>query len=129
MTTLDMTAEQREIFEYGQQRFAMLTAEREAAIKDPRFFLRHCSATDSRTGEEFSFDFGPDSGWAWQGDVLQDFMDHQITLALKARQLGISWVAIGYALWKVLATPGTKALAVSINETARAFLAGREWVF
>jgi len=127
MTTLDMTAEQREIFEYGQQRFAMLTAEREAAIKDPRFFLRHCSATDSRTGEEFSFDFGPDSGWAWQGDVLQDFMDHQITLALKARQLGISWIAIGYALWKVLATPGTKALAVSINETEASVLIGRAW--
>ena len=95
MTTLDMTPEQREVFEYGQERFARLTAEIEAAIKDPRYFLRHCSATDSRTGEEFRFDFGPDSGWAWQGDVLQDFMDHQITLALKARQLGISWIAIG----------------------------------
>lgn len=105
----------------------MLDAEVEAAKKDPRFFLRHCSATDSRTGETFSFNFDKDSGWAWQGDVLQDFLDNQITLALKARQLGISWVAIGYALWKVLTVPGTKALAVSINETEASVLINRAW--
>jgi len=127
MTTLDITAEQRDAIEFGKARFAKMKAEREAALSDPRLFLPYCSATDSRTGEEFSFDFSKKSGWAWQGDVLQDFMDHQITLALKARQLGISWVAIGYALWKVLATPGTKALAVSINETEASVLINRAW--
>lgn len=127
MTTVDLEQEQREAFEILQRRYGEMEAEREAAIRDPRYFLRHTSATDSRTGEEFTFDFGPDSGWAWQGDVLQDFMDHQITLALKARQLGVSWIAIGYALWKILSTPGTKALAVSINETEASVLIGRAW--
>jgi hypothetical protein len=127
MTTVDLEREQQEVRQLAVERLEMLEAEVEGAIKDPRFFLRHCSATDARTGENFVFDFGPGSGWAWQGDVLQDFLDYQITLALKARQLGVSWIAIGYALWKILAVPGTKALAVSINETEASVLIGRAW--
>lgn len=122
-----MDQEQREAFEIARARFQEMVREREQAVADPRYFLPHCSAMDSRTGEVFSFDFSEDSGWAWQGDVLDEFRQHQITLALKARQLGISWVAIGYALWKVLAVPGTKALAVSINETEASVLINRAW--
>jgi hypothetical protein len=111
----------------ARARAEQMVADIYRAQEDVKFFLSHCHATDSRTGEGFSFDFTAGSGWEWQGEVLQDFIDHQITLALKARQLGISWVAIGYALWKVLTTPGTKALAVSINETEASVLINRAW--
>jgi hypothetical protein len=127
MTTLDLDREQQEAWEIAQSRFAQMDKERTAALTAPQFLLEHASATDARTGEVFSFDFGEDSGWAWQGDVLDDFRLNQITLALKARQLGISWIAIGYALWKVLTTPGTNALAVSINETEASVLINRAW--
>ena len=62
MTTVDLEQEQQEALEILTRRYREMEAEREAAIKDPRYFLRHTSATDTRTGEEFSFDFGPDSG-------------------------------------------------------------------
>jgi len=104
-----------------------LVAEREAALADPKVFLALTKAVDSRTGDEFTFNFDPDSGWGWQGGILDEFGRQQITLALKARQLGISWVAIGYALWKVLSTPGTRALAVSINETEAGVMINRAW--
>jgi len=126
MTTVEL-GEQQEAYEIAKVRFEKMEREREAAKLAPQFLLEHASATDARTGEVFSFDFGDDSGWAWQGDVLDDFRMHQITLALKARQLGISWIAIGYALWKVLTTPGTNALAVSINETEASVLINRAW--
>jgi len=109
------------------EKFNRLNAEREAALADPKVFLTFAKATDQRTGEEFDFDFSEESGWAWQGGVLDEFTQNQITLALKARQLGISWIAIGYALWKIVATPGTKALAVSINENDAAILINRAW--
>ena len=125
MTTLELDQEQREAFEIAKGRFDVMAKEREAALLAPQFLLQHCTATDARTGEVFSFNFDEGSGWAWQGDVLDDIRLHQIVLALKARQLGISWVAIGYALWKVLTTPGTNALAVSINETEASVLIGR----
>jgi hypothetical protein len=124
---LDLGQEEREAWEIAKGRFEVMQAEREAALAAPQFLLSHCTATDSRTGEIFSFDFSEDSGWLWQGDVLDDFRLHQITLVLKARQLGASWVAIGYALWKVLTTPGTSALAVSINETEASVLINRAW--
>jgi len=108
-------------------RYVALEVERSAALEDPKVFLALTKAVDSRTGEEFTFDFREESGWSWQGNVLDDFRLHQITLALKARQLGISWVAIGYALWKVWSTPGTRALAVSINETEAGVLINRAW--
>lgn len=124
-TVLD--SEQRDALEFGEDRYQRLTREREEALKRPQDLLRHCLVTDSRTGEEFSFDFSPDSGWGWQGDVLDEFIAYQITLVLKARQLGASWIAIGYALWRVLTTPGTNALAVSINETEASVLINRAW--
>ena len=109
------------------EKFNRLNDEREAALADPRVFLGHTRATDQRTGEQFLFDFSEESGWAWQGEILDQFREHQVTLALKARQLGISWIAIGYALWKIVSTPGTKALAVSINEADAGILINRAW--
>jgi hypothetical protein len=108
-----------------RERFLQLETERNAALADPKAFLTLTRAVDSRSGDEFTFEFGENSGWGWQGGVLDDFRTHQITLALKARQLGVSWIAIGYALWKVVSTPGTKALAVSINETEAGVLINR----
>jgi hypothetical protein len=47
---------------------------------------------------------------------LDDWREHPLSLVLKARQIGITWLAAGYALWKLLTMPGTRALVVSINE-------------
>src|SRR5262249_48558863 len=69
------------------------------------------------TGEEFSFTLtDPGAGWYWQRDSLDSWLDHTLSLVLKARQIGITWLAGGYALWKLLTLPGTRALVVSIHE-------------
>jgi hypothetical protein len=109
------------------QRLERMLQEVDEAKAHPRGFLRHTQATDARTGEVFSFDFSEDSGWKWQGEVFDEFLAHEITLVLKARQLGISWCAIGYLLWSAVTTPGTNALVVSINEQEASVLVNRAW--
>ena len=52
------------------QRLEQMLLEVDEAKAHPRGFLRHTQATDARTGEVFSFDFGEESGWRWQGDVF-----------------------------------------------------------
>src|SRR4030095_14747105 len=54
--------------------------------------------------------------WFWQRGVLDGWMEYPLSLVLKARQIGITWLASGYALWKLLTMPGTRVLVVSINE-------------
>jgi hypothetical protein len=58
----------------------------------------------------------PEAGWYWQRGVLDEWIEHPLNLVLKARQIGITWLAAGYALWKLLTKPGTSVLIVSINE-------------
>src|SRR4029450_4363351 len=104
---------ERRINEYG------------AALVHPANWLRHTMAVDPKTGEEFRFHF--DGGWEWQRDELSSYMHDQLILRLKARQLGVSWLGIGYCEWKCLTSPGTRALAISTGETESAKLINRAW--
>ena len=108
-----------------RERLATLEAEVAAAQAHPAEWLRHTKAVDPKTGEEFFFHF--DKGWEWQREELTSYLQNQVVLRLKARQLGVSWLGIGYCGWKCLTKPGTRALCVSINETESIKLAGRAW--
>jgi hypothetical protein len=50
------------------------------------------------------------------GRLLDEWIENPLNLVLKARQIGITWLGAGYALWKLLTMPGTRVLMVSINE-------------
>jgi len=91
----------------------------------PSGFLRHTKAIDPKTGDEFFFRF--DQGWEWQQEELDSFSRQQVIVRLKARQLGESWLGIGYCLWKCLTLPGTRTLCVSINEVEAQKLVNRAW--
>jgi hypothetical protein len=91
--------------------------ERDAALKHPAGLLDHVLCVDPKTGERFKFTLNdPEAGWYWQRGVLDQWIKHPLSMVLKARQIGITWLAAGYALWKLLTMPGTRALLVSINE-------------
>ena len=122
MTTTEVDPQ---IVELIRQRRAQLHGELAAATSHPADWLRHTKAVDPKTGEEFRFEF--DQGWEWQRDELDSYLNEQIVLRLKARQLGVSWLGIGYCEWKCLTAPGTRALCVSINETEAVKLVGRAW--
>jgi len=97
--------------------YARRLNERAEAMQHPAGLLDHVQCVDGKTGEEFSFTLtDPEAGWYWQREVLDNWIEHTLSLVLKARQIGITWLASGYALWKLLTLPGTRCLIVSINE-------------
>jgi hypothetical protein len=97
--------------------YAKRLNERAAAMQHPAGLLEHVDCIDAKTGERFSFELLDESaGWYWQRGVLDEWLEHPLNLVLKARQIGITWLGSGYALWKLLINPGTRALIVSINE-------------
>jgi hypothetical protein len=97
--------------------YARRLNERAAALQHPGGLLDHVQCVDPKTGERFTFTLTePDAPWYWQREVLDRWIEHPLSLVLKARQIGITWLAAGYALWKLLTMPGTRALIVSINE-------------
>lgn len=48
--------------------------------------------------------------WEAQRDLLADMRRERLLLILKARQLGISWLVCGYALWLCLYRPSQLVL-------------------
>jgi len=54
--------------------------------------------------------------WDGQRDVLEDFLIHRLNIILKARQLGISWLTLAYAIWKLVNFMGFTVVALSKTE-------------
>lgn len=55
--------------------------------------------------------------WEAQRDVLRQITQHRLIVILKSRQLGISWLVCGYALWLCLFHPGRVVLLFSQGQT------------
>jgi hypothetical protein len=55
----------------------------------------------------------PFAVWPAQVSALESMHRHRLTLILKARQLGLSWLAIGYALWQMIFHPAAAILIFS----------------
>jgi hypothetical protein len=105
------------VIEALKHEYARRLNERAAALQHPAGLLDHVRCIDPKTGEHFEFTLNDENaGWYWQRAVLDKWIGNTLSLVLKARQIGITWLAAGYALWKLLTMPGTRALVVSINE-------------
>ena len=103
-------------------------AEVDKAAEHPAYLLDNVSCVDNTTGESFKFQLlNPEDPWYWQREVLDDWLSSPKSIALKARQIGITWLASGYGLWLMLYKPGTKVLAVSINESEAIKVVNRVW--
>jgi|TARA_Y100000310_G_scaffold84594_1_gene81509 hypothetical protein len=55
--------------------------------------------------------------WEYLLDTLERVQSHKETVIPKARQLGLSWLLAGYAVWKVLFSSASKGLILSQGET------------
>lgn len=60
--------------------------------------------------------------WPGQEPVVEAIHVHQRVVILKARQLGISWIAIGYALWSALFRPAANVLLFSRRDDEAVYL-------
>lgn len=57
--------------------------------------------------------WGPMRLWPSQLPVADALQEHRLVVMLKARQLGMSWLTVGYALWLMLFRPEATALLFS----------------
>jgi hypothetical protein len=55
--------------------------------------------------------------WAAQRGVIAAFLIHRLIIILKARQLGLTWMALSYALWKMIFNPGFTVVGLSKGDT------------
>ena len=103
---------------------------------DPKALLREMKGFDPTLQEYFSFDMNGqqaerigDDGWGWQADVIDwwHFSKRRKFLILKARQLGITWLACAYGLWYLLFRPGSNVVCYSHDLPAAKKLIFRVW--
>lgn len=124
---------------------------RRLCIQHPAFLLDFVSCVDSKTGERFKFDLmtaeervhllGEDDRlyerfqierepgtWHWQREqLLDEWIDWDRWIGLKARQIGVTWLAGGMTLYALLFLPGTRCLIVSTNEDEAKKVIARIW--
>ncbi len=68
--------------------------------------------------------------WPWQRRLAQVWREERQVVILKARQLGVSWMAAAYALWTALTEKGALILLVSQTEAdAVELLAKVQFIF
>lgn len=84
---------------------------------DPQAFFRDCVFVPA--GERLGHGKGrvPLELFDYQQEVLEAFQTNRYMVVLKARQLGLTTMAMAYALWMLLFRPGSNIVLVSKNQT------------
>lgn len=84
------------------------------ALLDPSVFINeHCRIRPATGGRAIPFKL-----WPSQKPVLEGFLTHRLLIVLKARQLGLSWLALAYALWLANCNRGQTVLIMNRNQDA-----------
>lgn len=87
---------------------------------DPVYFLRKYCYIQHPTRGKVLFNLYP-----FQEDILRAYMNHKYNIVLKSRQLGLTTVSGGYALWKMLFTSDFQILVISKDKEAAKELVSR----
>lgn len=85
------------------------------------FIDKYCKIYDSVEAGWIPF-----SLWPSQKKLLLDIHANQLTVILKARQLGISWLSLGYALWHIMFRPIAAVSIFSRRETEAIYMLSAE---
>jgi hypothetical protein len=80
---------------------------------DTAYFIREYVKIEDRDGEELAIPF---QLWPAQAQVLKSFLSDRLIQVLKARQLGLTWLALAYSVWRMIYQSGYSVLALSKTE-------------
>jgi len=76
------------------------------------FIAAYCWVFNATDEAWIPFELWPAQAWA-----LTQLMTHKLVVILKARQLGFTWLILGYALWQMLFRPAATVGIFSRTET------------
>lgn len=89
-----------------------ITLEFKKCYEDVAYFVaNYCYIDDKADGTTFKFDLWPD-----QRKVLTTFCSSKQVAVLKARQVGLTWLALCYALYIMMFKPGVTVLLFSLRD-------------
>ena len=80
------------------------------ALQDPFRFIPELVYIEDKDSLEGKTLFNM---WDGQKDALQTFIDNRLTICLKARQLGLTTLALAYSLYMMLKQPGYTVVGLS----------------
>ncbi len=84
--------------------------DRERCRRDPARFLGRCSIqTEGGSWVPFAL-------WPAQADAVRQSVPHRLVIWLKARQLGMTWLALALGLHEVVFRPGVTLLLFSLRD-------------
>ncbi len=81
------------------------------------FVLHYVKIYDATEKTWIAFDL-----WAEQQEVATDLTLEKLIIILKARQLGMTWLVLAYALWLMLFYPAATVLLFSLRDTEAVYL-------
>jgi len=103
-------------------------AEQKAAIQlaacwkaFPYFADAHCQIYDAAQRDWLPFRL-----WPAQRQVATSLPDEKLLIILKARQLGMTWLCLAYALWLMIFRPAATILIFSRGDREAMYLLGQE---
>jgi hypothetical protein len=104
----------------GQQRKAALRC-----IREPSFFINNfCSIDDEDEG------IIPFKLYPGQEELIKMYQAHQFVVALKSRQIGISWLTAAWSLWLCIFHTNKNVMVISYNEdVANAFVTKAQFLY
>lgn len=76
--------------------------------RSPTYFCQFIQIYDATAGEWIPFTL-----WPAQETTLATLLNNRLTIILKARQLGLTWLCLAYILWLMLFRPQATALLFS----------------
>jgi hypothetical protein len=88
--------------------------------KSPAYFLH----TFGRIYDATSREWVPFRLWSAQISTVQSIAAHRLIVILKARQLGLTWLVLGFALWLILFHPAATVLLFSRRDDEATDLLG-----
>lgn len=90
-----------------------LTAQQQAELRACKGSPAHFINTYAQVYDATARDWLAFRLWPAQARVLVDLEQHRLTCIVKARQLGLSWLVVGWALWLMLFRPAATVLFFS----------------
>lgn len=84
-----------------------------AAKEDKAFFIEEFVRIEDKDAPEPMVSF---KLWPKQREALESFDKNKLSIVLKARQLGLSWLALAYAVHGLIFIPGYSVVALSKRE-------------
>lgn len=81
---------------------------------NPDYFFKNYSWLEDKDTAEIVVPFNP---WPAQIEAFNSVHRHKLNIILKARQLGITWLALNYCAWDLISHPGHTVVALSKTES------------